>query len=511
MYLHRAVIASILFNFALSEIFVKQQTKCQIEDFFEKFLRYNQLKCINIHNHHDNINEISDEISKCLWKHFEENLKIPVYYTHTHGFLKSLCENHIFVDASNRTFAVNDFPPFSKILLINKYFNNSNLHSIFQKSLNVFSIKMDLNENNLIVLPDIISLIDNTTMDWTKSIRNFLNEQQFITVLLRNEYGIKELRASYTYCPPSVITTEAILDGIEIRIVNEIGKNWKVSYLYQKDRGVSKETITNNVSDVSLCTNWITDRNYEHYGLTKYFDLHCATFLVQKPTYLNSASYIFISFDRYVWIAFIAFLIVTAFLLKIITTIGLKINKKFWSSSKFNSVVYSFLEIVNTATSHGVFKFPGIHLPIKIVITSWMLMVLLYGTFYTTGYTSLLARPPTTKPIDTIQDFIDAGYIWGDQSVDQVLWELEYSRYYKALVKSFRNLTVVPDNWLLTLKYGRFVKILSDNNYVTATESLSEMAGSLRLMKECLFQTYAAFIVQKNSGLNIIFDLRITQ
>lgn len=508
MFLLRTLISSAIFVFVFSEIIVRQQTICHIKAFFDKFLTNYQLKCINIHIH-ETFMVTSDEISKCLWTHFEENLSIPVY--HTHGFLNSLCDIHIFVDASKQTFEENDFPPFSKILLINTDLKHFNLHSIFLKSINVFSIKMDLIGNDLEVLPELISLINNKTNDWTNSNQDFLNVQNFIRILLRNQFGIKQLRAGYTDCAPSVITTEPILDGIEIRIVNETGKNWKISYAYQKDRGVSKDTVTNNVSDISLCTNWITQRNYLTYGLTKYIDLHCATFLVQRPTFLHSASYIYIPFNKYVWVAFLANFILTIFLLKILTTIGLKIDKKFWSSSKFNSLTYSFLEIVNTTTSHGVFKFP-IHLPIKILLTAWMFMTLLVGTNFITRYTSLLTSPPTTKPIDTIQNFIDEGYIWGQQSVDQVLLELEYSQYYKELYGSFRNYsTAVPIDWLVTKKYGLFVKLLSDNNYVTATEGLSKVAGSLRLMKECLFQTYVAFVVQKNSDLTAIFDQKITQ
>lgn len=230
------VIFSFLLKIVICEIIVKQHTICNIEELFAKFLINSQLKCINIHKH-EKLTEASDEISKCLWNHFEEKLKIPVSAL--------ACDSHIFVGVSYRHFEANDFSPFSKILLINTDLTYFNLHSIFLQSLNVFEIKMNYSENYLEVLPELISLINNKTIDWTKSStksnQDFLNEQNFIRILLRNDYGIKELRASYTNCPPYVIRTESMLDGIEIRIINEIAKNWKISYLHQATREMSNK------------------------------------------------------------------------------------------------------------------------------------------------------------------------------------------------------------------------------------------------------------------------------
>lgn len=182
MLLIRATISSILiFSIVISEMIVQQTIICDTEEFFDKFLINHQLKCINIHEH-DTVNVISDEISKCLWNYFEEKIRIPVY--RAYGSPNLLCDNHILLDASNTTFEENDFAPFSQMLLINTDLEYLNLYHMFLHSLNVFSIKIDLNENHLSVFPEFVRLIDNKTFDWTKSNKYFLNKYKFIEVLL---------------------------------------------------------------------------------------------------------------------------------------------------------------------------------------------------------------------------------------------------------------------------------------------------------------------------------------
>lgn len=62
-----------------------------------------------------------------------------------------------------------------------------------------------------------------------------------------------------------------------------------------------------------------------------------------------------------------------------------------------------------------------------------------------------------------------------------------------------------------TKKYGVFVVILSNNNYALGLEYLAENSGSLRIIKECLIDSYIAFLVEKNSEFRKIFDFKISQ
>lgn len=491
----------LLFKIVLSKITLENQINCDVDDFFKIFFRENSLNCLIVHNM-----EFDESLSKCLVKYLQNSLSISIFQNFNITNHHVPCDTHLIFDSIKKI----DFPPFSKLVLINNL-TNFTLSDMFLKSLNIFEIKIELFENRYIVLPEFKSLIQNKSINWIESKDDFLSERNFVNILLRNEFNIKTLRTSFFNCPPFVITTGSVLDGVEIRLVQEIAKNWNLTYFPQQGWTQLFTNTREHLSDLSLCSVWETEKNFHQFDLTIYFEHQCGTFIVQKPSYLNEATYIYIPFDFYVWMAFIAMFLTTAFMLRILTSLGFKICKRRWESSKFNSLTYCFLEIVNTTTSHGVTKFPT-QIPIRILITCWMMFILLIGTGYTTEYTSLLTSPPTSKPIDTVNDFIDAKYFWGEEGVDKIVREFKNSEKYTKFIDFVQETSQQEQvDFLLTKKYGRFVKVLSSKNYITDTETFSHLAKSLRLLKECLFNYYIILAFQKNSGFKTIFDQKIVQ
>lgn len=180
MLLARFVTGAILLQISFSEIIVQRNYICNIELFFNKFLFNDSLKCITIQSNNNHI------ISDCIWNYFENKLMMPVF--NGQRLNNSLCDVHIIIG----TEMTNEFPPFNKILLINPIQKNLNVQSMFLKSLNVFAVTMKLIENNLIVLPELYSLVGNKTFQWISSRENFLNKNTFIQVLLRNDFGISK-------------------------------------------------------------------------------------------------------------------------------------------------------------------------------------------------------------------------------------------------------------------------------------------------------------------------------
>lgn len=499
------IIFNLFFKITSSEIIVESHTICDLNIFFEKFLHKKSLNCINIHDHH-----LTDgSISKCLWKYFEENLKIPV--SHVDEITDQTCPTHIIIAAENLNFEEINFPPFTQILLVNTAVDNLNQPYIFLQSINVFEVKMVKKENHLIALPELYSLTEKRNYLWNSLNVDYLNKERFINILLRNELKIRELRIAFRDCSPSVIKNGSFLDGVEVRIIKEIAKNWKLKWYERFYWDQIRESTMTNVSDISLCAMWLNEANFNQLDLSKSFDAHCGTFIVHKPKLLNKASYIYVPFQHIVWLIFVASVIITSFLLKIITKLGLRHNEPEWASSRFNSLTISFLEIINTVTSHGVTRFPA-QVPIKILITSWMLMVLLAGTFYTTGYTSILASPPYSKPIDTFNDFIEEGYSWGEMEFGDLTREAENSKYSKELMAVYRNSTHKELAELVNnSKYGGFVIVSESNKYISFTEKYSNFIQSLRIMKECLFSYYGTFGYRKKSGFKIMFDGKISR
>lgn len=496
----KQILFTFLFNdVVLSQISVSNQSTCDVDEFFETFFRKSSVNCIIVHNP-----EFDENLFKCFTNFVEISLNIPILINTK--LSEFVCDTHIIFDSMRE----DDFPPYSKIILINNL-SNLTLDCMYLKPLNVFEIKIELFESRYIVLPEFKSLIQNKSINWIDSEDDFLSEQKFVIILLQNEFNIKTLRTSFFNCPPFVITTGSVLDGVEIRLIQEIAKNWNLTYHALEGWSHLFTHTRERLSDLSLCSVWETEKNYKQFDLTIFFEHQCGTFIVQKPSYLNPATYIYIPFDFYVWMAFIAMFLTTTFLLKILTFFGFKICEKRWKSSKFKSLTYSFLEILNTTTSHGMTKFPT-QIPIQILVTSWMVFILLIGTGYSTEYTSLLTSPPTSKPIDTVNDFIDEGYFWGEDGVEKIVREFGNSEKYKKFIDFVQETTIQEQvDFLIQKKYGRFVKVLSSKNYITDTESFSHLAKSLRLLKECLFNYYVILAFQKNSGFKTIFDQKIIQ
>lgn len=494
----------LLFKITSSEIIVDNHTICDLNIFFEKFLLKTKLKCINIHDHF----KFDESITNCLWKHFEENLNIPV--SHIDEINDQTCSTHIIIAAEKLKFEELNFPPFTQILLVNTVLDNLNQPFIFLKSLNIFGVKLLKEENHLIASPNLYSLTERKMYLWNSSNIEYLNMERFIDILLKNELKVRTLRIAFRDCSPSVLKYENLLDGVEVRIIKEIAKHWELKWYERFDWDQIRESTMNNISDISMCAIWLNEANARQLDLSNAFDTSCGTLIVQKPKLLNKASYIYEPFQRIVWLTFLASVLITSLLLKIITNLGLRHNPPEWASSKFNSFTISFLEVINTVTSHGVTRFP-VQIPIKILITSWMLMVLLAGTFYTTGYTSILTSPPSSKPIDTFDDFIEQGYSWGEMEFNDFTKEVEGSKYSKYLMPVYRNTT---HNELIDLvvnsKYGGFV-VVSANKFVSFTEKYSNFILSLRLMKECLFNYYGTFGYRKKSGFKFMFDGKISR
>lgn len=124
--------------------------------------------------------------------------------------------------------------------------------------------------------------------------------------------------------------------------------------------------------------------------------------MVPRPQIVDPGSYIYLPFNIGVWIAYIVCLVATSFIIHYF------VKREFIRATELSSLEVIFLEVINIATSHGATRFPR-QVPVRILLVSWTAISLLISTAYCTGYTSLLATPRFSKPIDTIADFLEQG------------------------------------------------------------------------------------------------------
>lgn len=111
------------------------------------------------------------------------------------------------------------------------------------------------------------------------------------------------------------------------------------------------EDLLNHSADIAMCAVWLSDHGYK-YDLTTFHSHECHSMLVPKPTKLNEATAIYTTLSYPVWIVFGFWFIMTGFLLWGIA------KTKILIKNRYISLIRSFLDITNVATSHGLDNFP---------------------------------------------------------------------------------------------------------------------------------------------------------
>lgn len=366
------------------------------------------------------------------------------------------------------------FYPYSKILLINQmedenlYFNHSILKYITQNAVNV--IRMSQKQSNNIKFNRI--LFNDSVMSNTFSEKFFAGEQ-LIDTLLNNK--MLKIRASFHDCPPYVVydksnITSIKFDGVEYRFFSEISKNWiKQITLHVESNANSnpydkvRTDLISGISDVGLCSLWLTLNNNKNRSLSRYYDSQCLTFLVPKSKLLNHAHNIYLPLSKSAWLITLISLIITTIAIRILAFGFRYVYKTFIIDCRFESVNIIILDILNVSTSHGFTVLPT-HLPLKILLFHWLLYNFILGTYYTTRYTSILTKPLYMKNIDSVRDFAESDVIWGNYEYRHPLLEVFKETNLRDYIE-IANRYVIEKNvqhrrkLIKTGKYAKLVKV----------------------------------------------------
>lgn len=188
---------------------------------------------------------------------------------------------------------------------------------------------------------------------------------------------------------------------MEYWFVEDVTRGWNVEYtVYNKSWRRALGTIHRDENHMILCSIWLTETNYNAYALSSYFDQQCLTIMVPRQKPINVAAVIYLSLQANVWLYFGISFISIVFVLTGISKLGIKLKMYDTQKLPFRSMSNACIEVINTATEHGMKYFPS-QTPIKFAILGWILFSLLFGVFYSSGFMSLLTTPPMTKAIDT--------------------------------------------------------------------------------------------------------------
>lgn len=140
---------------------------------------------------------------------------------------------------------------------------------------------------------------------------------------------------------------------------------------------------------------------------------------------------------------------------------------------------------------------------------SWIVLSLIIGVVYSTGYTSLLTHPISTKPVDNLQQFLDNGLYWsvltGPNSLAPTL---NASGVTNLVQLSQRAMDITRMDGTDSEKNALFVKIIA-NHFITDISNMTDPRHSFRIMKSCFLNYYSVVAFRKYSCYTRYFDEKI--
>ncbi|XP_037052444.1 uncharacterized protein LOC119085982 [Bradysia coprophila] len=337
--------------------------------------------------------------------------------------------------------------------------------------------------------------------------------------LLSIRSSSKTFRVSLFNCPPYVIYLPGnnLFDGLEFRILSEITHPWTIqptkcdiSQTISDPWSTVLKNVNNGTTDLAMCSVWLNLKSNDFYDATNYIDYQCGTFLVPKPTLVNPAAYLYMSLSRNVWMAFLFSFISTSIIMTLTARTGKRFLKKSWNDKLYIDFSRSFLDSMNVATLHGIEKFPKQD-SIKSLFTSWIILSLIMGVAYTTGYTSFLTRPISTKPVDSLVDFLQNGMYWsvvsGPNSLAPTLKATGVTNLVRLSQRTIdKNNATMDDS--SNERNALFVKIIT-NRFITDVNENTDPTYSLRIMKSCFLNYYSVVAFKKYSGYTKYFNEKI--
>lgn len=295
--------------------------------------------------------------------------------------------------------------------------------------------------------------------------------------------------------------------------IKDISKDWNVEFVIFPSRSIMMQQLNSRKIDMSTCSLWLKYDNYLQFDLVSYFDRQCITLMVPKQQYLFSAANIYLSLGNSIWLSVaISFIGITVALV-VISRLSVNLNIHQPQKMPYHKIGIAVMEMINVATSHGM-SHMSVQTSIRFALSGWIIFSLYFSTIYSTGYMSILAAPPTTAPINTVDDFIGRGLIWAGYDTRKriIAGLLAYNQtVYRKLVES-RKIEISPEKRVRNVnkqKYGYMITQFS--NYYLSEIPLGNETDKfpLRLMNQCIFNYFTVFAFQANSPYTRYFNEKI--
>lgn len=312
-------------------------------------------------------------------------------------------------------------------------------------------------------------------------------------------------------CPPFVLYNEFESEhsGIEYNILREITKNWPLRFNIVNDSNSAKskwniviESVLNEKADIAMCSLWIKPLIdlFSKVSITYPLVDTCVTLVVPKPKVLPDISYIFQPVQLNLWIFLIVFVLITSLLLRLYS----------YFSTYQQSFLHYMYNTIRILTTGSVPTPPSSsHIPsLQYVAVSLSIISLLLSTAYSAGYISLLTNPRLVEEVLYLEDVVNFK-IKIDIDVGGVEdFQTFLKKFENPSIRKLSTLVASPETnrRIDTKDFARVVKLIGQK-YVSDTESFDEYKKThLRLLKECIFNSYSSFVLRRHSKYTPFFN-----
>lgn len=309
-------------------------------------------------------------------------------------------------------------------------------------------------------------------------------------------------------CPPFVVCNHIrdCYDGVEIRMLMEIAKDWNINYqIFKREDSPWAKTVDNvenGTSNLALCSPFLQSVAKRNLDMTVSYSDACLTFLVPKPKILPKETYVLQPLQKICWIIIIFVTLFVAFFC-IFCSIVYKIFLNRKTGRKFLDFGANVMDSIRLVTLGSLKRFPsGEELIYRFILSSWCITSLLISTGYSGGFTSSFTTPRYSNPINSFKDMVDQNIYFGSPELETISYLTNsFNPHIVELSKNFifeSNPTVDKPKRVRRGNYAIMIKRLS-RNFLTDLEVTSYGKKHLKVISECFLTSNIVWALNKNS------------
>ncbi|KAH1003115.1 hypothetical protein HUJ05_011056 [Dendroctonus ponderosae] len=257
--------------------------------------------------------------------------------------------------------------------------------------------------------------------------------------------------------------------------------------------------VKRNEVDMAGCSQYVANQWRHSIDFTVNQNQICQTFLVPKARPSSDVHFLIEAFSGRVWLCLLLGAVGFG-------AVGRLLLVAWPAGGGASAWITPMLDVLRLYSAGGVFVTGGnlASCPARIYFLFLLFHGFLISTYYSAGLSSTLTVPKLIRQINTLQDLVDYGITFQEQSGIVAAFDLVNSSLFRGLARLHSNQprSSTPLDGLTAMT----VKTL-DNSYVTDLDGFEpDKLKDYKALKECIGNHYMGFALQRESPFKRRFD-----